>query len=112
MSAETVWKDRRARTLAGTTLFGTIHAAQLPPMETVWKTVGRKPFGATIRHNHLAETGLEDRWARTLMGTHPSAQPFSNRNISTYMSKVYYNSLYPKIKHSQSSLLSGAVLKS
>ena len=49
MGAETVWKDRRARTLAGTTL----------------------------RHNHLAETGLEDRWARTLMGTHSSAQPFS-----------------------------------
>ena len=79
--------------------FGTIHAAQLPPMKTVWKTGGAQ----TLRHNHSAQPPGGDRSGRPL-GANPygnapiGATIQHNRNISiaNIDQRVNYNSLYLK----------------
>ena len=83
MSAETVWKDRRARTLAGTTLRHNPCGTTAPDGDRL------EDRGAqTLRHNHSAQPPGGDRSGRPL-GTNPyrnapiGATIQHNRNIST-----------------------------
>ena len=96
MSAETVWKDRRARTLAGTTLRHNPCGTTAPDGDRL------EDRGAqTLRHNRSAQPPGGDRSGR-LLGTNPyrnapiGATIQHNRNISIKIyPRVNYNSLDP-----------------
>ena len=79
MGAETVWKDRRARTLAGTTLRHKPCGTTAPDGDRLEdrgaQTLSAQPFGTTTWRRPVWKTvGREPLWERTHRRNH-STQP-------------------------------------